>query len=343
MSRRGWVLFALMSVVWGVPYLMIKVAVAEVSAPMVVFARTAVGALVLLPPALRGGGLRGLLPHWRPLAAFAALEILGPWFLLADAERELTSSMTGLLVAAVPVAAVVVERLTGDAERIGPLRWLGLAVGLAGVAVLAWPELQGGSPLAIAEVLLTAVCYSIAPVIVARRLADVPSLPMTAVCLAGAASVYAVPAAATWPQALPSGRALAALAGLGLICTALAFLMFFALIREVGPARAVVITYVNPAVAVAVGVALLGEPFDVSLAVAFVLILVGCVLATGRSRTADPASTDPASADAAPVNTAATDTALAKAAPADPVSADPAAETPRPGGAPERPAVSEPR
>lgn len=302
MSRRGWVLFALMSVIWGVPYLMIKVAVAEVSAPVLVFARTALGALVLLPLVLRGGRLRALLPYWRPLAAFAALEILGPWFLLADAERHLTSSMTGLLVAAVPVASVVVERLTGNHERLGALRWLGLAVGLAGVAVLAWPELRGGSPWSIAEVLLTAVCYAIAPVIVARRLADVPSLPMTAVCLAAAALVYTPPAIATWPEALPSGRALAALAGLGLICTALAFIVFFTLIREVGPSRAVVITYVNPAVAVAAGVALLGEPFTMSIAVAFALILGGCVLATGRRRTAETAASpaDPAAAAPAP-------------------------------------------
>ena len=154
MSRRGWVLFALMSVIWGVPYLMIKVAVEGVSVPVLVFARTAVGAAVLLPLALRGGRLAGLRRHWRPMAAFAAIEIIVPWWLLSDAERHLTSSMTGLLIAASPIVAVVVGRLTGDTERLGPARIAGLAAGLAGVAVLATPELRGGEPLAIAEVLL---------------------------------------------------------------------------------------------------------------------------------------------------------------------------------------------
>ncbi|MFD1532558.1 DMT family transporter [Pseudonocardia aurantiaca] len=289
MSRRGWVLFALMSVIWGVPYLMIKVAVEGVSVPVLVFARTAVGAAVLLPLALyqarRGGGqFAGLRRHWRPLAAFAAIEIMVPWWLLSDAERHLTSSMTGLLIAASPIVAAVVGRLTGDAERLGPARIAGLAAGLAGVAVLAAPELRSGEPWAIVEVLLVAVCYATAPIIAARKLNDVPALPMTAVCLTGAALVYAPPAVLTWPAALPATEVLVALAGLALVCTALAFLVFFALIREVGPSRALVFTYVNPAVAVAAGVTVLGEPLTAAILVSFVLILGGSVLATSRPR-----------------------------------------------------------
>ena len=288
-SRRGWVLFALMSVIWGVPYLMIKVAVEGVSVPVLVFARTAVGAAVLLPLALyqarRGGGqFAGLRRHWRPLAAFAAIEIMVPWWLLSDAERHLTSSMTGLLIAASPIVAAVVGRLTGDAERLGPARIAGLAAGLAGVAVLAAPELRSGEPWAIVEVLLVAVCYATAPIIAARKLNDVPALPMTAVCLTGAALVYAPPAVLTWPAALPATEVLVALAGLALVCTALAFLVFFALIREVGPSRALVFTYVNPAVAVAAGVTVLGEPLTAAILVSFVLILGGSVLATSRPR-----------------------------------------------------------
>ncbi|GIH73970.1 DMT family transporter [Planobispora longispora] len=284
MSRRGWILFALMSVIWGVPYLMIKVAVDGVSVPVLVFARTAVGAAVLLPLALRGGRLRGILRHWRPLAAFATIEIMVPWWLLSDAERHLTSSMTGLLIAASPIVAVLLGRLTGDTERLGAVRWAGLAVGLAGVAVLAAPELRGGDPWAITEVLLTATCYAIAPIIAARRLQDVPALPMTAVCLGLAALVYTPPAVLTWPDALPSGQVLAALAGLALICTALAFIVFFALIREVGTSRALVFTYVNPAVAVTAGVIVLGEPLTVPILVSFALILGGSVLATVSRR-----------------------------------------------------------
>ncbi|OLT13495.1 hypothetical protein BJF78_22120 [Pseudonocardia sp. CNS-139] len=289
MSRRGWALFALMSVIWGVPYLMIKVAVEGVSAPVLVFARTAVGAAVLLPLALwstrRTGGLGPLVRrHWRPMAAFATIEIAVPWLLLSAAERHLTSSMTGLLIAATPIVAVVLGRLTGDAERLGPLRWTGLAAGLAGVALLAAPKLAAGEPLAIVEVLLVAVCYAAAPIIAARRLQDVPSLPLTAICLTGAALVYTPPAVLTWPAAVPSPAVLAALAGLALVCTALAFLVFFALIREVGPSRALVFTYVNPAVAVVAGVLVLGEPLTAPILVSFALILGGSVLATSRPR-----------------------------------------------------------
>ncbi|MGK5559181.1 EamA family transporter, partial [Actinomadura kijaniata] len=150
MSRRGWVLFALMSVLWGIPYLLIKVAVEnDVSVPGVVFARTALGALVLLPLAVRTGGFDKVRKHWKPVLAFAALEILGPWALLSDAERTLSSGMAGLLIAAVPIVGVLAARATGDTERLGPLRWAGLLLGLGGVAVLAAPQLDGGSAWAV--------------------------------------------------------------------------------------------------------------------------------------------------------------------------------------------------
>lgn len=295
MSKRGAVLFALMCVIWGVPYLMIKVAVDEVSVPVLVFTRTALGALLLLPLALRGGRMAALRPYWRPIAAFATIEMIIPWFLLADAERDLTSSMTGLLIAASPIVTVLVARRLGDVERLGAARWIGLGVGLAGVAVLAAPELRGGSPWAIVEVLLVAVCYATAPQIAARRLQDVPALPMTVACLGFAAVVYTGPAIATWPAQLPSGWVLAALGGLAVVCTALAFIVFFALIREVGPSRALVFTYVNPAVAVTAGVLLLAEPLTPTMIASFVLILGGSVLATRGAR---PVPAAPAQADA---------------------------------------------
>ena len=288
MSRRGWVLFSIMCVVWGIPYLLIKVAVGSVSVPMVVFSRTALGALVLLPLALRPGQLGALRQAWRPLVAFAALEMIVPWGLLSNAERQLPSSLAGLLIASVPIIAVVIARLTGGTERLSLRRWAGLLVGLAGVAVLAAPHLAGGHGWPIAEVLLVAVGYATAPLIAARKLADVPALPMTTACLSLAALVYAPAAILTWPQHLPSGQVLAALAALGVICTACAFIVFLQLIREVGTSRAMVFTYINPAVAVAAGVLLLGEPFTATIAAAFVLILSGCVLATGARRRAQP-------------------------------------------------------
>jgi drug/metabolite transporter (DMT)-like permease len=284
MSRRGWVLFAVMCVVWGIPYLLIKVAVGQVSVPVVVFTRTALGALILLPMALRPGQLGVLRRHWRPLVAFAALEMIVPWGLLSQAEKRLPSSLAGLLIAAVPVIGVVIAKVTGGSERLGPWRWAGLAVGLAGVAVLAAPDLTGGSGWPVAEVLLVAVGYASAPLIAARKLTDVPALTMTTACLGLAALCYAPAAILAWPHRMPSGRVLASLAGLGVICTALAFIVFLGLIREVGTSRAMVFTYVNPAVAVAAGVTLLGEPFTATIAVSFALILAGCLLATGLQR-----------------------------------------------------------
>jgi len=287
-SRRGWILFAVMCVVWGIPYLLIKVAVGEVSVPVVVFTRTALGALILLPLALRSGQLRGLRRYWRPLAAFAVLEMIVPWGLLSEAERQLPSSLAGLLIAAVPIIAVVAARLTGGTERLSARRWAGLVVGLAGVAVLAAPHLAGGDPWPIAEVVLVAVGYATAPLIATRKLAEVPALPMTAACLGAAALVYTPAAIATWPHRVPSGQALAALAGLGVVCTALAFIVFLRLLKEVGTSRAMVFTYVNPAVAVAAGVLVLGEPFTATMAIAFALILTGCLLATGSQRDRSP-------------------------------------------------------
>ncbi|MFE5815112.1 DMT family transporter [Streptomyces sp. NPDC056479] len=282
MTARGWFLFALMSVVWGIPYLMIKVAVEEVSPSMVVFTRCALGAALLLPFALRQGGLsRTIRAHWRPLLAFACIEIIGPWWTLTDAERHLSSSTAGLLIAGVPIVGVALSRFFGATEHLGLRRLTGLALGLAGVATLTVPHLTGGDARSLAEVLLTVLGYATAPLIAARWLRDVPSLHLTAACLTLAALVYAPAAALTWPSSMPSTETLTALAALGAICTAVAFVAFLELIKEAGPTRATVFTYVNPAVAVAAGAVFLDERLTAGIAAAFALILAGSVLATG--------------------------------------------------------------
>jgi drug/metabolite transporter (DMT)-like permease len=279
-SRRGWVLFTVMGVIWGIPYLLIKVADTGVSVPVLVFARVSLGAALLLPLAVRRRQISVLRGHWRWLLIFAFVEVIGPWAFLSDAERRLSSSMTGLLIAAVPILGLVLVRLAGGAERLTVTRWAGLLAGLAGVVLLAGHGALGGGVWPVTEVMLTALGYATGPLIANRKLADVPSLGVNAVCLGFAALVYVTPAALTWPTAMPSARVLAALATLGAVCTATAFVLFFQLIAEVGPARATVITYINPAVAVALGVAVLGEPLTGTILVAFALILSGSVLAT---------------------------------------------------------------
>jgi drug/metabolite transporter (DMT)-like permease len=292
-SLRGWTLFAAMSVIWGIPYLMIKVAVEGVSVPVLVLARTAIGVAVLLPLSLSRPAWARVRRHWKPVLGFAFFEVIAAWLLLSDAEKHLTSSLTGLLIAASPIIAAVLDRVTGGERRLGGKRIAGLAIGIAGVAALAGPELGGGSTWPVLEVLLVATCYAIAPLIAARYLGDVPSMQLTTACLAVAALVYAVPAAATWPTELPSTRVLLAIAGLAVVCTALAFLVFFALIREVGAARALVFTYVNPAVALLAGVMILNEPVTAAHLAGLALILAGSVLATRRSTDDGQVSTSP--------------------------------------------------
>ncbi len=296
MSRRGWVLFALMSVIWGIPYMLIKVAVGEVSASALVFARTAIGAALLLPLVLRGGKLLLVWRHWRPALVFALLEVLAPWWLLSDAEKRLSSSTTALLIAAAPIIGVALARLIG-VERLDKVRCAGLVLGLIGVAVLVGPGLGGGDTWSITEVVLTAVAYALAPIVAVRYLQDVPTLPLTVACLGFAALVYAPAAVWTWPSVMPSGEVLIAIAALGVVCTGLAFVVYLELIKEAGPSRALLFIYVNPAVAVAAGVLLLNEPFTVLTVVSFVLILAGCALATRSTQSegaAPPQAPQPA-------------------------------------------------
>jgi drug/metabolite transporter (DMT)-like permease len=271
-----------MCVIWGVPYLMIRVAVRELAPVTLVFGRTAIGAILLAPVALVRSELRPLLSRWRPLLAYTAIEVAIPWVLLARAETKLSSSLTGLLIAGVPLVGAVVVTLTGEREQQGSRRWVGLLVGMVGVAAIVGLNLGAVDTVAVVEIALVAVCYAIGPIILSRSLAGLPALDVVAASLVLSAVVYAPLAAARWPSALPSGRVLLSVLGLAVLCTAIAFLVFFALIAEVGPVRATVITYVNPAVAAVLGVSVLGEHVTWGMGVGFALVLTGCVLATGR-------------------------------------------------------------
>lgn len=300
MTRRGWLLFAALAVIWGIPYLFIKVAVRELTPASLVFLRTTLGALLLLPGVVRHGDLRALLPRWRPILLFAVVEVAIPWWLLSDAERRLTSSLSGLLVASVPLVGALLSRMSGAHEPLGPRRLAGLGVGLAGVVALLGIDLGGGDAAAVVEMALVVLGYAFGPLIVSRRLAGLPSRDVVAVSLGLCALAYALPGIAQLPPAMPSPAVIAAVAVLGVVCTAVAFLLFFSLIAEVGPVRATVITYLNPAVAVAAGVAFLGEPFTLGTGVGFVLILAGSWLATGASRRGPAARAADDSARVAP-------------------------------------------
>jgi drug/metabolite transporter (DMT)-like permease len=293
-TRRGWWLFVGLSLIWGIPYLLIKVAVRELTPASLVFLRTSIGAALLLPVAIGRGNLRALLPRWRPVVLFTAVELAVPWLLLSDAERRVSSSLAGLVVASVPLVGALLARLSGGHEPLGGRRLTGLAVGLGGVVVLLGLDVGTGDAFAVAELALVVLGYALGPLVISRGLTDLPTLDVVAASLGLCALVYAPVGIAQLPSAMPAPSVVGAVVGLGVLCTALAFILFFRLIAEIGPVRATVITYVNPAVAVAAGVTLLGEPLTAGTVAGFVFILAGSWLATGAARRVPPALRLPA-------------------------------------------------
>lgn len=282
MSRRAWLLFALMSVLWGVSYLFIKIAVRELAPAVVVASRTAIAALVLMPLAVRKGALAPLRSKVWPVGLLALTHVTGPFLLITYGEVHITSSLAALLIAAQPIIIAVLALRLDATERVSGVRALGLVVGLTGVAVLVGFDLGGDrlGLLGAGMVLLATTGYAGSTLLVKRHLADVPVLGVVASTMTITTVLLLPFAIAGAPSRLPSGTVIASLVTLGLLCTALAFLAFYQLIAEVGAGRAAVVTYVNPAVAVLLGVLLLGEPLTMATVAGFVLILAGSWLST---------------------------------------------------------------
>ncbi|WP_425837528.1 DMT family transporter [Microbacterium sp. PA5] len=297
-STRGWLLYGAMAVLWGIPYLFIKEAVDSFSPAAIVAGRTLLGAAILLPLALHRGALRPALRVWPWVLAFGAIEMAGPFLLLGHAEQTLPSGLTGLLVATVPLFAALISLLRGDRGVLSPARTVGLGMGFAGVAVIVLgPGLAvadaDAALLAVGQVLLVALLYAIAPFLIATKLRDVPSLGTITLSLLFIGLAY-LPFGLLTQHEVPTVRSTVALVALGILCTAVAFLGFFALIREVGPVRAPLFTYVNPVVAVLLGVIVLGEALSPGLLVGFPLVILGCWLAAtgGRLRRRPAPATD---------------------------------------------------
>lgn len=284
MTQRGLVLFALMSVIWGIPYLFIRIAVEEVTPAFLVLARTTLAAAILLPLAIGRVELRPILARWPWLVAFAAIEIALPWVALGSAEQHLSSSLTGILIAGVPLVGTVFAMVTGGADRIGRIGWLGLLIGLLGVAAIVGGDFGSTDVVALLQILVVVVCYAVGPAILARRLGGLPSVGVMALSLLLTALVYVPIGLAQWPVVAPSTDVVVAIVVLAVVCTAAAFLVFAALIDEIGPVRSTVITYVNPAVAAVLGVLVLGETLTPAMLVGFGLVLLGSMLATRPQR-----------------------------------------------------------
>jgi drug/metabolite transporter (DMT)-like permease len=282
MTSRAWTLFAAMAVIWGIPYLFIKIAVVEISPAALAGMRTLLAALILLPLAWRQGAVRPALKKWPYVVAFGVLEMAIPWVLLGHAELRVASGFAGLVIAAVPLVGTVLARILGDRHAFAPVRLLGLFTGILGVAALVGIESFHGTadPLSVVELLTVAVLYAVAPAIADRKLRDVPTMGVIALSLSLVAIVYSPFTVTELAGGLPSGQVIAAVLVLALVCTALAFVLFFELIAAAGPVRATIITFVNPAVAVLLGILILSEPLTWGVAIGFPLVLLGSYLST---------------------------------------------------------------
>jgi drug/metabolite transporter (DMT)-like permease len=305
-TRRGFILFALLGVAWGIPYLLIKIAIRELDPAMLVLTRMALAAVILLPIAVVRGELALVLRRWRPLLAFTVAEMVVPQFLLGSAEERLPSSTTGLLIAAVPLAGVGVAFLLGRPERLAPLNWLGIALGMAGVAALVGFAVSASDLGAFGEVLLVVAGYALGPAILAKWMPDLPATGVMAIGCALTAAAYTPVVAVTggWPSAWPSASVTVSAVLLAAVCSAGGFTLMAALVAEVGPVRTTTVTYLNPAVAIIAGAVVLGEPVTGWSVVGFALILAGCYLVTarrtGRASSTEPVLSGPAAPEARP-------------------------------------------
>jgi drug/metabolite transporter (DMT)-like permease len=284
MSRRAWLAFGAMSLLWGVSYLLIKIAVdGGLPAPEVAWLRVMIAALLLVVLAWRAGTLASLRGRWRMLAAYAVVEISIPFPLIAAGEVHVASSLAAIIIASVPLIGAVLALRFDHSERPNAIRAVGLVVGFSGVIALVGIDVAGNGAelLGAAAILVAAVGYSIGPMLVKHRLAGLDPRALMGASLSVAALILTPFAALDTPSRIPSAGAFAAVAALGLFCTAAAFVIFTVLIREAGTSRAMVITYVNPLVAVALGVTLLGERPGPGAVAGLLLILAGSWLATG--------------------------------------------------------------
>ncbi len=290
MSARAWLAFAALGVIWGVPYFFIKLAVQEMSPWVVAWSRITLAALVLLPVAWRRGALHALGAHKLPIVAFGLIEFVIPFSAISIGERWIDSSVTGILIASVPLTVRVIGRFFGLHEPLGKWRLVGLLLGFLGVALLlGFGNISG--PLGWAGagcMLLAAACYAVGPLIIQRHLKELDSFGPIAASLLFSSLVLLAPALATFPVARPSALALTSIVILGLVCTALAMLLMFYLVSHAGASRASVITYINPAVATLLGVLVLNERLGTGGLVALALILVGSWLATRGRRVTNP-------------------------------------------------------
>jgi drug/metabolite transporter (DMT)-like permease len=273
------------SALWGIPYLFVGIAVTEISVPVIVFTRVCIGALILIPLALRAGTLRVPRACYKYIALYAVFEMFIPWTLITEGQKQVSSGLAGLLIATVPIWANLLAAIAGDRSVRHPRQVSGIAVGFLGVVALVGIDslMESHDLIAMLKIIFSAFSYAFATFMAARHLAGVSGVAINGLAMALTALVFAIPAAQNFPTELPSSKALISLFALGLLCTALAFYFFFSLLQLIGAPKASTVTYPNTAIAIALGVVILNEPVTIGLVLGFPLVLLGSYLTTSRS------------------------------------------------------------
>ena len=286
MTRKSWILFGIVGFLWGIPYLLMKVAVADIPPPLIVAGRTLIGAAILIPIALRKNTLKDAIKGIKYVIPYAVLEMVGPWILITSAEKEISSGLAGLLVATVPFFASIFSSLRGDHSVWQPKRIFGLVVGFVGIVALVGIESITGTsnPKAIAMVILASIMYAYAVLMITTNLPGVDGIAINGVAMGLTCLFYTPIAIATWPSNPVSTEAIAALVALGVFSTAIAFMLFFIVIVEIGVARGSLTTYVNTAVAVVLGILILDEPITLGIIVGLPMVLLGSYLASRKEK-----------------------------------------------------------
>jgi drug/metabolite transporter (DMT)-like permease len=287
MSRRNWFLFIFVGFLWGIPYLLIKVAVEELSPTIIVLSRVVIGSAILIPMAMRRGSLMPAIKAWRYVIPYAIGEMIGPWFLITAAEEKMTSGLAGLLVATVPIWATLIASMHGDKTVWQSKRLIGILIGFIGIVLVVGIESFSGrqSIVAIFMILIAAIGYAWAVTMVTSKIPHIEPISINAVAMVFTVIVYLPFLFIYMPDKVPSTEALGSVIILGLFPTALAFILFFQLIKDIGTARGSLVTYLNTAFAVMLGVIILNEPFTLGIAIGLPLVLIGSYFASRKTTT----------------------------------------------------------
>ncbi|MDA2962202.1 MAG: DMT family transporter [Actinomycetota bacterium] len=285
MSRKSWIQFAIVGFLWGIPYLLMKVAVADIPPPLIVAGRTLIGAAILIPIAIHKKTIMDAVRGIKYVLPYAFLEMVGPWILITNAEKEISSGLAGLLVATVPIFATIFTSMRGDHSVWAPSRIFGIVIGFIGIIALVGIESITGSsnPQAIAMVILASILYAYAVLMVTTNLPGVDGVAINGLAMAITCIFYLPISIWVWPSNQVSNEAILALLALGVFSTAIAFMLFFIVIAEIGAARGSLTTYVNTAVAVVLGIVILNEPITLGIIVGLPLVILGSFLASRKT------------------------------------------------------------